>query len=162
MKLTRIVPVVAALSLLAACSPTSGTAAAVDGTTLSESRVTQIIDGCVDASGGTAENFPRRAIVQTFLIARLFDRVAANAEEITPESIAGVARQQYPALMDDEACSDLALDSIKTSFLDQVDRALVIKQAQAADVDLNPRYGSWDPRSEGLFGSSSLSVPAGQ
>lgn len=163
MKLTRLVPVaVAAVALLAGCTPTSGTAAVVDGARLSEARVGEIIDGCIAASGGTEENFPRRAVVQNFLVARLFDRVAAEAQDVTTEQLKQIAQQQYPTFMADDACAELAIDSTKVGFLEQVDRNHVIGEAAAADVELNPRYGAWNPRAEGLFDSASLSVPAGR
>ena len=160
MKLTRLIPMVAAVSLLAACSPTPGTAVSFDGATLSEARVGQIIDGCVEATDAKAESFPRRAVVQTFMVGRLFDRVARDAG-LDDSMIEEVATQNYSIMMDDEACKSLAIDSVKASFLEQVDRAQVITEAQEADVELNPRYGAWEPNDVQLFvNSGSISVPA--
>ena len=54
MKLKLLVPAaVAAVALLAGCSPTAGTALVVDGTRYSESDVTQIVNGCAEAGPGS-------------------------------------------------------------------------------------------------------------
>lgn len=160
MKLTRLVPVAAAIALLTACSPTPGTAVSFDGATLTEARVSEIIDGCVEATGAQAENFPRRAIVQTFMVGRLFDKLSKDAN-LDTSMLEEVATQNYSVMMGNEACRTLAVDTVKASFLEQAKREDVIAEAKKSDVKLNPRYGAWKPNDAQLFvNSGSLSVPA--
>mgnify|MGYP002143962445 CR=1 FL=1 len=51
MKLTRVVPAVAAMAMLAACSPTAGTALVAGGQTVTEADLTRMTESCTQIVG---------------------------------------------------------------------------------------------------------------
>jgi uncharacterized lipoprotein YajG len=51
MLLTRVVPAVAAMAMLAACSPTAGTALVTGGQTISEADLTRMTESCTQIVG---------------------------------------------------------------------------------------------------------------
>jgi hypothetical protein len=164
MKLTRLVPLVAAAALFAACSPTAGTALVVDGASYSESDIDRTVQGCADAMGVTPQDIVRPAVVQSLLLGGVFDRLADEYGHLSNETIDEVAAQgEFASMMQSQDCLPLIRASVKTSLLQQVDFEAVQTAARQADVQLNPRYGKWIPEDPALMDvSPSLSVPAGQ
>ncbi|MDO5675980.1 MAG: hypothetical protein Q4G35_00565 [Propionibacteriaceae bacterium] len=161
MKLTRLVPAaVAAVALLAGCSPTPGTALVVDGTHYTEGQVSEIVDGCAEALDITPDQIRRSGVVGTLLLGKLFDSLVTDTSEADIQAMA----EQFQAeqLFDVEACKPLALANIKTQLLGTVGNDdVILEAASALDVQLNPRYGKWDPASGTLlYPSGSLSEPS--
>ncbi|AQP51406.1 hypothetical protein [Tessaracoccus flavescens] len=165
MKLTRVIPAVAAVALLGACSPMPGTAAVLDGKTYSHADVDRMADACNKVLGADSLNgqFVMTSLVGGFL----FEKVAeAAGAEIPDEQIDAMLVQSVDgaqALLDEEDCAPVMRAYAKSANLAQLDQAAVQSVAQDADVELNPRYGRWDPNAASLLAQSgSLSVPAAE
>ncbi|WP_139650869.1 hypothetical protein [Tessaracoccus massiliensis] len=160
MKLTRLVSAAAAVVLLAGCSPTPGTALVVDGTRYSENQITQISEACAEAMNISAEQMNRRGIVGTLLLGGLFDSFGAD---ITDDQLQELGAQQGPEseqLFTVDECRPLALADVKVKMLGQLDQQFLFDGANGLDVQLNPRYGKWEPTSPELIDmSGSLSEP---
>ena len=159
MKLTRLVPAaVAAVALLAGCSPTPGTALIVDGNRYTEGQVDQIVDGCAEALEITSDQIRRSGVVGTLLLGELFDSFEADVSDEDLEAAAGQMGSQQ--LFDVDDCRPLALANTKVQMLGGLDPQMIQDGAQGLDVQLNPRYGKWAPDTPQLLdGSGSLSVP---
>lgn len=166
MKLIRLVPAVAALTLLAACSPMPSTAFVVDGETVTEKQVAAAMEGCGEALGVGVDQFSRSGVVRTLLFGGIFDSLANQMGGVTDEQIDQIVVQQDPsaqAMLDNEACRPLARANGKIALLQQLDQTMLLSALQGADVELNPRYGRWQPSEQSLFiDSGSLSVKAGE
>lgn len=157
MKLTRLVPAVAAIALLAGCSPTPGTALIVEGTRYTESQIDEIVDGCAEALEITSDQIRRPGVVGTLLLGGLFDSFGAEIADADLEAAGAEGSEQLFAV---ESCRPLALANTKTQLLSNLDQQMLMDGAQTLDVQLNPRYGRWQPASESLLDpSGSLSVP---
>lgn len=160
MKLMRLVPAVAAVALLAACSPTPGTALVVEGNRYTENDITQIVDGCAEALNIPAEQMRRQGVVGTLLLGGMFDTFQAD---ITDDDLQTVGAQDMPGseqLFSVEDCKPLAAANVKVQMLSQLDQQFVTEAAQKLDVQLNPRYGKWEPNTPQLLNTSgSLSEP---
>lgn len=105
MKLTRMVPAVAAVAMLAACSPMPSTAVIVDGTTTTEAQVTQAMEGCAEALGVSIDQLSRRGVVQTLLFGGIFDSLASQLGGVTDEQVDAIVLQQdasAQAMLDNE------------------------------------------------------------
>lgn len=165
MKPSRIIPVVAgaaAALLLAACSPLPGTAAILNGERVAETTIDDAMAGCATALGISEDQLVRAGVVRTYALASVFDSVAAEFGELGDDEIDQLGRQQggeQAAMIDNEQCRPLARRSIKASMLTQLDQNAIMGILQEADIELNPRYGTWDPSGAELFTSSSISVP---
>ncbi|MFD0866384.1 hypothetical protein ACFQ06_11280 [Tessaracoccus lubricantis] len=164
MKLTRLAPAlagIAAVGLLAGCSPTGGTALVVDGNRYTESEVDQIIDGCAEALQVAPDQLRRQGVVGTLLLGGLFDSFGAD---ITDEEVRAAGSQQAQGseqLFSVSDCEPLALANVKTSMLAQLEPQFIEEAANNLDVQLNPRYGKWEPWTQQLLSESgSLSLPA--
>lgn len=161
MKLTRLVPLVAAAALLAGCSPTPGTAASVDGIGISHAEVDRMVQGCREGVGIEDPNLNGGLVARTFILSRLFDRAVEGVEDARGmiTAVEDLTRQQAPALMADDDCADFAVLSMKTQLLGQVIQSEEQNQhVLDADVQLNPRYGTFDIATLDSAPSGSLSV----
>lgn len=165
MKLTRVITAVAAVALLGACSPMPSTAAVINGTTVSEADVDRALEGCAEALGTTKDAFVRQGAVQTMALGSVFDQLADDFGGFDDAQIDELGNQQggeQAAMLANEDCRPLARQSIKVSLLQQLDQTAVMAAFADADIELNPRYGRWNPTDTSIFGSSSISVPAGE
>lgn len=165
MKLIRVVTAVAAVALLGACSPMPGTAAVVNGTTISEADIDRALVGCAEALGTTKDAFVRQGAVQTMALGSIFDKLASDFGGFDDAKVDELGKQQggdQAAMLNNEDCRPLARQSIKVGLLQQLDQNAIMAAFKTADVQLNPRYGRWNPTDTSIFGSSSISVPAGE
>ncbi|NHB84339.1 hypothetical protein G7085_06235 [Tessaracoccus sp. HDW20] len=167
MKLNRIIPTVAAVAavaavtLLGACSPAASTAAVLNGEVITEASIDQAMTGCAEALQVDTSQLVRQGAVQTMALASVFDSVVADFGEFSDDQVDKLGASQggqSAAMLGNEDCRRLARDSVKVSLLGQLDQQVVTQALQSADIELNPRYGRWDPTDQGLFGSASLSV----
>lgn len=166
MKFRRLVPAVAAVAMLAACSPAPGTAAVVGSTTYTEKALTKMVNGCAAALKTTPDKLSRRGIVQNLVIGGVFDTVAeihgqpiadADVDKMVPQALENGA-----AMLANPDCVPLARAATKSALLQQVGDSALLKQAlNETTVKLNPRYGTYEPSTTNLFGDSgSISVLA--
>ena len=161
MKLTRIIPVVAAALALGACSPSASTAAVLGGEVITEASVDAALAGCAEALSIDTSQLVRQGAVQTMALASVFDSVVAQFGEFTDEQVEELGTSQggqQADMLANEDCHRLALDSVKVSLLGQLDQQVVTQALTAADIEVNPRYGRWNPTSQNLFDSASISV----
>lgn len=166
MKPSRLVPAVAALALLAACSPMPGTAAVVGSTTYTETTLTKMVNGCAAALGTTPDKLSRRGIVQNLVIGGVFDTIAASTGKTVStadvDTMVPQALQSGAAMLANADCAPLARAATKSALLQQIsDQDLLQKALLETSVQMNPKYGTFEPTTTGLFGESgSLSVLA--
>lgn len=161
MKLMRLVPAVAAVALLAACAPSPSTAVVVDGTTYTEAAITQVSKDCAQALGIEYSQIKRSAVVRTFILGGLFDKMAKMGDQpVSEESMDAYIRQNDPTMLSNAGCVPLARASAKGNLLSQADPAGLQAAMAALDVKLNPRYGTWQPKIDAPFtDDGSLSIP---
>ena len=157
-----------ALALLTACTPTGGTAAVVDKVRISESDITRYAEGCASVTGAngiaseTAASL-RSTVVSWSVQELLVQKVAAMHHVTIDPAARDAAFSSTPvgkALATNADCREAAVGAIDLSLLaQQLDPATVIRDAQTLNLQLNPRYGSWDYTSMTASGSGSLSQP---
>lgn len=169
MKLIRVVPAVAAVAMLAACSPMPGVALVAGDTTYSESQVDDIMTGCAEALEVDVNQLDRRGVVQNLLLGSVFDTVASQGEtgqapsdaeidELVPQATSGGDK-----MLANSDCAPLARAVTKFTLLQQVsDEQLLRDGLVDTHVQLNPIYGTWVPEDPNvLFNTSgSLSILA--
>lgn len=163
MKLKRLVPMAAAAALLAGCGVSPQNAAVVDGDTLSHADVSRQFNGCHDNAGVTDPSFSGSEVVRAFVMGKIFDKAAASvpgAGDIEGYLVEA-ANAQAPALMADPGCAEFALNVMKAGALSQ----LGLTQEQGTElmdsvqIEINPRYGTFDPTAGEVTTSGSMSVP---
>ncbi len=167
MKLTRLVPVVAAAALFAGCSPMPGTAAQIGDTRITESQLDEVTAAC-ESVGLTTEQVPRTSLLMAEILGAVAEEMAAaNDIEITDEEAVDLLRSTSPdsPTLADPECARVASQSAKLQLIvtksgEDADVNALQEQFEAVEVQLNPRYGTWDPAGSGISGTGSLSVPA--
>ena len=162
MKLTRVVPAVAAMAMLAACSPTAGTALVAGGQTVTEADLTRMTESCTHIVG---QEIARADIVKILIMGSVFDELAVSAgQDVTEDQIAQMAGEilsSGDAMMNDADCRPVAVGAVKNQLLSQVDPESAMDVLKGLDVQMNPRYGRFTPGEDVLFATTgSLSVPA--
>ena len=110
MKLTRVVPAVAAMAMLAACSPTAGTALVAGGQTVTEADLTRMTESCTQIVG---QEIARADIVKILIMGSVFDELAVSAgQDVTEDQIAQMAGEilsSGDAMMNDADCRPVAV-----------------------------------------------------
>lgn len=162
MKLTRLVPAVAALALLAACTPAPSTVALVGGTPVTAADLQRSIDGCAEL-GITTEQLPERRHALLLAAGELVDQAAeARGISVSDGELTALAEQGgFADLLGNEECAKLARPGAMLGLLSQaVSQDELIAQIQGIDVEVNPRYGEWDVETLDFVGSGSLSLPS--
>ncbi len=165
MKLIRVATAVAAVALLGACSPTSGTAAVVDGRVLTNSDVDAAIAGCAIAAGIDESEIGRSSMVQTLVLGRALAPLIEGFDQMPDDQINQVAQglgMNMAPLLANEGCNEFGRAAVLTNSLGQTLGSQGVAQALAdTDITVNPQYGRFDPTQATLFTSTgSLSVPA--
>ncbi|MHA6511034.1 hypothetical protein [Tessaracoccus sp. Z1128] len=167
MKLMRLVPLVAAAALFAGCSPMPSTAAQVGDVRITEAQLDRDVAGC-ESVGIGSDQVERSALLMSEILGAIADRIATDADvTVTDEEALAVLREnaaESPALGNDE-CARVAANSAKLQLLvtklgESADIAALQQQFEAVEVNLNPRYGQWDPAGAGVTGTGSMSVPS--
>ncbi|QXT63461.1 hypothetical protein [Tessaracoccus palaemonis] len=159
MKLIRVVPALAAVAMLAACSPMPSTALVAGDTTYSESQVDAIATGCAAELGSDA--VPARYVVQYLAIGAVFDQVAQLTGTVpTDADLDEIATSGLGVAVADQDCVVLTRALAKSQLLSAVTDTAVVTEAVAnTHIELNPMYGTWDPSGETILtDSGSLSV----
>ena len=165
MKLIRVATAVAAVALLGACSPMSGTAAVVDGRVLTTSEVEQTAAGCASAIGIDQTQVNRGAIAQSLVLGRALAPLIEGFDQMPDDQINQVAQglgMNMAPLLANEGCNEFGRAAVLTNSLGQTLGSQGVAQALAdTDITVNPQYGRFDPTQATLFTSTgSLSVPA--
>lgn len=167
MLLKRVVPLVAAAALFAGCSPMPSTAAQVGDTRISESQVDGVVAGC-ESVGIGPNQVDRNTLVMSEILGAVAEEIAADlGHSVTDEEALAVLRQtsgDSPVLRDPE-CARIAAAGSKLQILvsklgEDADMAVLQQMFEDVDVELNPRYGRWDPAGDGVTGTGSMSVPS--
>lgn len=152
------------LSLLAGCSPTGGTAAIVNGVAIPDSRVTSFAQGCSaalqDQSNPQAELEPN-ALRPTMLQLAVLDEMSrqqASGDAQAPtddQLLEEVRRRNGEQFLVDERCAEAT-----TALMRHEHYLLTLRDEYLGSytVEMNPRYGVWDPDQLIAVGSSSLST----
>jgi len=162
MKLMRLVPVAGAFALLAACSPAPSTVATVGGAVITSEDLQRSVDGCAEA-GVTAEMLPLKQHVLLLTAGELVRQTAdGHGIKISDGEVRDLAQEAgYADLLGNDQCAKLAYPNVALSLLAaELGQDVVIGELQQAEVELNPRFGQWDPETLGLIGNGSLSVPS--
>lgn len=164
MKFARLAPAAAALVALAAtvgCSPTPTTAAQVGGTTISESELSASLEDCL-ALGLQAN---AQQVLVPLVIGEIMDQVGDQYGTPVPEDLIRQMADSDPSLSavyNSDGCDKVARAQITYSLLiSELGDQAVHEAVNATDVQVNPRYGEWDPQRFSIDGSGSLSVPEG-
>lgn len=160
MKLSRLAPVVA-LAALVGCSPSPSTAATVAGTEIPVSAVSAAVAGCAEIGANV-----READAVRWLVIR--EAVVATAAErdivLDDEQIARAAKSDPTngVLATNADCAQIAEGPAALNLLAlQMDPQAIVAALTEVDVEVNPRFGTWQPADVNLGGSGSMSVPAG-
>lgn len=156
------VPIVAA-TLLIGCVPNGSTAFTVDGTRVSERQINAATSGCATVTKDNPGEL-RTSMLNSVLAGGAGEKIAAA----TSTAVTQQERDEYlssttqgQAMLTDPECAKvangLATYLIVLDRIGDTDFAAALKQLQ---VQVNPRYGTWDPEQGGAVGSGSLSQPA--
>lgn len=166
MKLTRLIPAaVAAVALLAGCSPTASTALQVNGTTITENQIDSYARGCAEALGIDEGQILRKALVQTVLMGEIMSPLLTDAG-VTDEQVDAYAAQQggeTAALIKNEECRPFGRTNLRVAIVSQtLDQATWTQLLDKSTVTLNPKYGRFDPEGTQsiLTDSGSISIAA--
>ena len=158
MKLTRLVPV-AALVALVGCSPSPTTAADVEGTIISEDVLSQAVDGCAELG----IELPRNEMLRTLVIGQVVRSVAENnGVSMDQERIdrAAAGDPEIMHLMGNDGCAKAVETNVLLGLVaEDIEEAKFMEEVMDLEVEVNPRYGDWDPEQATVGGSGSLSVP---
>ncbi len=153
------------VAALSGCSPASGTAAVVNGVVIPDSRITDYSEGCAVVLASQPQlqmtaNELRPQMVMWAVLGEMSSQQAAQmgADAPTDAQVRDYMQQLgLGVLLTDERCAQAALGIARS---DLIASGLGLQSASylgAYDVELNPRYGNWDPANLTLAGSGSLS-----
>lgn len=163
MKLFRAIPAIAAVALLGACSPMPSTAIVVNGTSFSNAQVEGIADACNQVI--KQDEISPELVVQVFIIGAIFDQMAKDeGQAITDEQVDAVVVQQIQVgqtMLNDKECAPFVRNFVKATTLSDADQALVKAARTQVAVEVNPRYGRWDPLSGLNPQTGSISIVPG-
>ncbi len=171
-RLTHVLAAGAAVALVAGCSPSSATAAVVNGQNIRESTVEAIMEGCVAVGAMSEGPDLRRGVVENLIVIEGAHEVARQNDLDIAETDITELLQTNPALatfLEDEACGDYIRGDANTFLvLQQVDSQQFLQTLHEMDIQVNPRYGQWttdpEPGSQfpvGIQGSGSISEESG-
>jgi hypothetical protein len=158
-----VLPVVG-LALLAGCAPTGGTAAIVNGVAIPDSRIVQATEGCASVlrEFGVTEGQMRLQVVRWAVIDEVASQFVATSDlKPTDAEILAEARAEgAEAFLADARCGQLTSGVLRYNLL-----AAALAESgeewpqtfRAPDIEINPRYGVWDPSSLTLVNTGSLS-----
>ena len=148
---------VAGLLLVGCAAGTPSTAAVVNGTSVTESEVTRWANGCAPAFQSTAAAV-RPSMVNAALQGALADTIAAskNITITDADRVRGAgSMQDADLLMKDPDCADAVLAVSSLIFVaDKLGTEAFTQAIAEAQVEVNPRYGTWSAASVGLSGAS--------
>lgn len=158
----------AGLLALSACSGTSSaeTAAVVDGRVITEQ---QVRDAVEQINGAFNPEQPITAAQALTLLIRApyINQAAADAGRAQSESAARAALRDFPGTPADSTVEILQAEA-SLQQIDEAGRQELTEQFAELDMDINPRYGRFDPQQASLVAhqpnwivpSSAPSAPA--
>lgn len=167
--LVRLALPVAVLGVLAGCSPNPGVAVELDGVRVSESTVGGYAKGCTQVLDemGLSSRFTdgdvRRNVVSWTASGLIADQLATRygvtiKDSDKREALASL--QNGPQFAENSVCGEALDGRLKLLALAlEHDSAQVSKDAAAAPVVVNPRYGTWSGTDQLVNGTGSLSSP---
>lgn len=165
----RLALPVAVLGALAGCSPNPGTAVELGGARVSESTVGSYAQGCTQVldAMGLATRFTdgdvRRNVVSWSASGLIADQLATRygitiKDSDKREVLASL--QNGPEFAENPVCGEALDGRLKLLALAlEHDSAQVSRDAAAAPVVVNPRYGTWNGTDQLVTGTGSLSSP---
>lgn len=136
--------VLSGAAVLGGCAQNGDTVASVDGTRITRSQLDTSMSGARQMSQPGQQ--PSSDQVLTIMIrGQIADRIAQQRG--IPLSDAERAKQLNPAVLQVPDARELAYDLADTQIVvNAVGQNAFKKALAAADVSVNPRFGSWDPR----------------
>lgn len=153
------------VALLAGCSPNGATAAIVNDVVIPEARVSSYADGCATMVQGDGSDAQKAAAVRPQMLkwAILGEMSRQQSESVggpTDEEMRAYVNEAGLAqLLTDPDCAEAALGVARHDLIALNAGADHASYFGSFDVELNPRYGQWDPAELEAVGSGSLSVP---
>ncbi len=167
-KLTSmLVAPLAGVALLAGCTPNGSTAAMVNGVAIPESRVNSYAEGCATLvqGEGTPEEVAIAIRPQMLKWAILGEMSGQQADSVggptEDEMRVYVEESGLNELLSEPGCAEATLGVARHDLIALGLGSDMSSYFGAFDVELNPRYGQWDPTQLQAGGSGSLSEPAG-
>lgn len=161
----RLFAPLAAVALLAGCSlPTPSVAVQVGTAKITETQVTNVAEGCGIVLAQPAANL-RRDVVVFLTRGELATQIAAaNNIDLGRGVLDTFVRTQAPGIVsyyEDDDCAQLADAAAKFEIVagTVADPAAVLALTDQIELQLNPRYGTWDPATLEASGTGSLSEP---
>lgn len=172
-RLTHVLAAGAAIALVAGCSPSTATAAVVNGEDIRESRLDAVIDGCSAVGALTEGPDLRRSVLENLIVMEGAHEVARQQDlDISQDQINELLQTNagLSTFLQDEDCGDYIRGDAHTFLvLQQVDSQSFLQAIQDMDIQVNPRYGTWNtdtsPDSQnplGIIGSGSISEESPQ
>lgn len=141
-----VAAVVAGVLAVSGCA-TADSAAVVDGERISEQELQEAVAQLNTAAPGA--NLDNRTALTLLLRAPFTTPIAAEAGK-------GLSDSQVVAALRTDDLNPAAIDIVRTSdafnpqnpaVLTQEEQVRVLREMEKADISVNPRYGTFDPRS---------------
>ena len=137
----RIVTPLVAVAALAGCAHGPSTAAIVGDRTISEGELTEIVDSCRDA--GLKAN--RSKVVSLMILGEVFDGAARRlGGSLDDEAIRAMKGDSELTALVGTPCQKPFENGFKVQIGQRVLDPEEVKESLPS-VEINPRYGSWDP-----------------
>lgn len=161
---SSLVVIALAAVALTGCVPAPNTAAMVNGTRITESKID--VDSVATAQAlGADPNQIRGGVLQYQIWGVLARQIAAETNNpITEDQLQAVIAggPQLAQLAANPGTQSLARDAASLIYLSTVvERNAFLARLSEAKIEVNPRYGSWSPNQMAVTGDSgSLSVPS--
>lgn len=160
MKLARLAPLV--LIALVGCSPSPTTAAQVGDITISQQRVSDLVEACPSVQ----ENPVTEAVALTFLVrTEIIKQVGANnGIEMTDDALRESLMQEEGVaefIGAQPKCIDILLPQAASVLLgEKMSAEQAGAELSAVDVQVNPRHFGWDASQAIIIQESgSVSIP---
>ncbi|GAB3922723.1 hypothetical protein GCM10011575_43650 [Microlunatus endophyticus] len=145
MRLIAVAGVLSGAAVLGGCAQTGAVAATVDGTRISTSDVDQTFAGAQEVSLGSSQQVTKDQVLSIMIQATVADQVARQRGITITD--ADRDKQLNPAVLDIADAHDFAYDVADIQVVSgAIGESALAKAVAAADVRVNPRLGSWDPK----------------
>lgn len=133
--------VLAGAIVLGGCAHSPTTAATVNATVISKSDVDTAYDGAQEVSKQVSKDQVASALIQGTVASQVADQRGIKLTQDRREKVLD------PQLLQKPAARDFAYHLADVQIVSKkVGEKKLAKHVARADVSLNPRYGSWDPK----------------
>lgn len=156
-----------ALALVTGCAPSASTAMVIDDVRVSENHLDALAEGCEEAldMAGLSGQYPdgevRRNVAswvaQGLMADALIERanITVSDNELQ-EARAGLRNSEL--FTTTANCTDAFMGIVKlTAYVSVEGEATALAQAADVEVEINPKYGTWDTDELTIEGTGSLS-----